>query len=82
MAQPCGYGCGKPWIPWSGSRLRGHARCYLPAPAGDALLERYEADPRLTLDVLAAELQVARPVVVAVLAAARERRAARRADAA
>lgn len=78
MAQPCGYGCGKPWIPWAGSRLRGHARCYLPAPAGDALLDRYEADPRLTVEVLAAEIGVTPSVIAAILNAAKARRAGAR----
>lgn len=81
-AQLCGYGCGKPWVPWAGSRLKGHARCYLPAAEADALLACKQADPRLTLERLAHELGTTAAVVTAILAAARDRRAAARADAA
>lgn len=40
--QPCGYGCGKPWRPWRGTRLIGHARCAVPVEVQDAILASLE----------------------------------------
>jgi len=73
-SQLCGYGCGKPWIPWAGSRLIGHARCLYSHDEAEALLVRFEADPRLRESMLADELGVTVSVVRATLAAARKRR--------
>ncbi len=77
----CGYGCGKPWVKWAGSRLTGHARCLYSPEEAEALLLRFEADPKLRESMLAAELGVTVSVVRATLAVARKRRseAARRA---
>jgi len=76
MADPqmCGYGCGKPWVPWAGSRLIGHARCLYSPEEAEALLVRFEADPRLREAQLATELGVTVSVVRATLGAARRRR--------
>lgn len=72
----CGYGCGKPWVKWAGSRLIGHARCLYSPEEAEALLVRFEADPRLRESTLAAELGVTASVVRATLGAAQRRRTA------
>lgn len=77
MAAPfhlCGYGCGKPWVAWAGSKLKGHARCRFSPEEGDALLARYEADPRLTVARLAREIGETRSVVESTLYWAKQRR--------
>lgn len=74
MAQPCGYGCNEPWIPWAGSALKGHARCRFSPEDGDALLVRYEADPRLSVAKLSQELGESVAVVRAALKWAQRRR--------
>jgi len=74
MAQPCGYGCDQPWIPWAGSTLKGHARCRFSPEEGEALLQRYEADAKLSVARLAAELGEPVAVVRATLKWAERRR--------
>jgi DNA-binding MarR family transcriptional regulator len=65
----CGYGCGKPWQPWAGSKLLGHGRCLFTATEAEDILRRFEADPRLTERLLAEELGVTKSTVRATLAA-------------
>jgi hypothetical protein len=72
--RPCAR-CGQPWRPWCGTKLMTHARCHFSAAEGDAIYERFAADPRLTQDKLAAELGIDKNVLRATLAAARTRRA-------
>lgn len=76
--EPCGYGCGKPWRRWKGTKLIGHAKCALSEAEQDALLQRMEDDPRLTLAVLAERYGVTPAVVIAWQRYALRRRAARR----
>jgi len=73
-SQLCGYGCGKPWVPWAGSKLKGHARCLYSPEEAEALLVRFEGDPWLRESTLATELGVTVSVVRATLGAARKRR--------
>lgn len=67
-------GCGHFWAPWPGSKLTRHARCYYTDAEGDALYQRYAADPRLTAKMLAAQLGVPLTVVQATVHYARLRR--------
>lgn len=69
----CGYGCGKPWRRWKGTKLVGHAKCALSPKGQDAILRRLES-PHVTVAQIAAEHGVTTSVVNAWVAAARKRR--------
>lgn len=61
--QPCGYGCGKPWRPFAGTKLIGHARCAAtPELIADikALIERF---PLVGYDRLARDFGVSTAVL-------------------
>lgn len=80
--RPCGYGCGKPWRPFAGTTLIGHAACAITFDEQDALLARLEAEPRLTYRAIASERGVNVSIVTAWVQLALRRRAKRREDAA
>lgn len=81
--EPCGYGCGKPWRRWAGSKLLGHARCAMNDEQKLALLARVENDPKESLKTIAAAHGVSYSVVNAWLNTARKlRRAAEKAKSA
>jgi len=63
-ARPCPV-CGKPWIPWAGSRLPCHGRCLFPERDRQLM----QADPRTDL-----ELSKALGVTTSVVRSARKRR--------
>lgn len=76
--QECGYGCGKPWRRWNGSKLKGHALCAASPDLQDDVLALVERFPRATIARVAADLGVSSAVVRAWISAALKRRAARR----
>jgi hypothetical protein len=67
-------GCGRFWAPWVGSKLTRHARCYYTDAEGDALYERWAADPRLSVKRFADELGVPPAVLTSAFHYARKRR--------
>jgi hypothetical protein len=79
---PCGWmperrvcpRCGRDWWTFAGTSLNMHARCRFSVEEGDAIFDRYAADPTLTIAKLAANLNVGDNVVRVVLAAAQRRK--------
>jgi transcription initiation factor TFIIIB Brf1 subunit/transcription initiation factor TFIIB len=66
--------CDRFWAPWVRSKLTRHARCYYTEAEGDALYERWAADPRLSVNRFAAELGVPPVVLTSAFHYARKRR--------
>lgn len=60
--QPCGYGCGKPWRPWHGTKLIGHARCMVSLDVKLDVLRRTEASAT-PIRVIAGEYGVSPAVI-------------------
>lgn len=71
--QPCGYGCGKPWRPWLGTRLIGHARCAVTPEVQDAILASLEGSTT-SLASIAEQHDVTLAVVRAWIRLALQRR--------
>lgn len=71
--RPCGYGCDKPWRPFAGTRLIGHAKCAAPPAMQDELRALLDQFPRLTIKRLAEDLGVTVSVLLAWLRASDKR---------
>lgn len=70
--EPCGYGCGKPWRRWEGTKLIGHAKC----AATEIILAdvaKLLKDPHTTQAQIAAKYSVTTSVVRAWAALVKER---------
>ncbi len=74
----CGYGCGRMWTPWAGSRLIGHAACAGSAELQDDVLELMDRFPQATQARVAADLRVTVAVLRSWMRLASERRSRRR----
>jgi hypothetical protein len=72
--QPCGYGCGKPWRPFAGTKLIGHALCAASPERQDEILSELLASPKTTLREVADRHGVSTSVLRAWVRAALERR--------
>lgn len=78
VAQLCGYGCGRMWTPWAGTKLIGHAACAGEPELHDDVMELMDRFPAATIDRVAADLHVSVGVLRSWLRIARERRSRRR----
>ncbi len=72
-SQPCSR-CGKPWVPWRGSKLKTHARCHFTDEAADDIFDLYTSTPKLTVARCAADLGVTTSVLKATLVKVQRRR--------
>lgn len=71
--RPCPR-CGRPWVPWQGSRLTTHARCHFSDEQADDIYDLYVSTPRLTLARMSADLGVTTSVLLATFTKVRRRR--------